>query len=92
MTRMDTDFWLGHCQHFSVYAGRERVGRVEDVVYRSRLDRPDVLLVRRRGLSHRLLPVPVDAVECIDLCRDRVVIGDGVTPPARRKQTPAARA
>jgi hypothetical protein len=42
---VDEDYWLGHCDGFRVDGPGGRLGVVQHVVYRSRVDRPDVLAV-----------------------------------------------
>jgi hypothetical protein len=51
----DTDYWLCRCEGFAVEAPQGRLGIVEEVRFRSRLDRPDELLVRG-GLFGALSP------------------------------------
>jgi hypothetical protein len=62
MPPLDTDYWLGHCQGFRVDSPEGRVGRVDDVLFRSRLERPDALLVRSGVLGTQLVSVSVDEV------------------------------
>ena len=65
-------YWLAHCQGFRVSDGGARVGVVEHVAYRSRVDRPDAPLVTRGFLRLRRLEIPVELVGEIDP-RDRTV-------------------
>lgn len=60
---LNDDYWLDHCHGFRVDSPAERVGLVEDVLFRARLERPDTLLVRRGRLDRRLIAVPVADVE-----------------------------
>jgi hypothetical protein len=59
----DHDYWLCRCRGFRVDSPAGCIGRVEDVRFGSRLDRPDLLLVRSGLLAKRLLSVPVSEVE-----------------------------
>jgi hypothetical protein len=63
MAAMDIDYWLGHCQGFRVDSPEGRIGQVEDVLFRTQLQRPDTLLVRSGLLGTRLVAVPADEVE-----------------------------
>jgi len=56
---VDGAYWLCRCEGFRVKAPEGRVGFVDGVRFRTRLDRPDVLPVRVGRLRHRLLSVSV---------------------------------
>jgi hypothetical protein len=62
MSPLDTDYWLGHCQGFRVDAPEGHVGRVDDVLFGSQLERPDALLVRSGVLGNHLVSAPVGEV------------------------------
>jgi hypothetical protein len=60
----EPDYWLRRCEGFTVCSPPQRhVGLVEEVRYRSRIDRPDVLVVRTSPFRRRLVIVPVEEVE-----------------------------
>lgn len=64
--REDRSYWLNRCHGFSVHLRGDRIGVVEDVLYASRADVPDQILVRTGHLLHGLLELPVEQVERID--------------------------
>jgi hypothetical protein len=68
----DRSYRLSHCAGFAVFDPGGRIGVVSDLVFRSRSDRPDVLLVRRRFRLRRTLGIPVEQVVDVDLERRRV--------------------
>lgn len=57
------EYWLGHCEGFTVEGAGGRVGFVEDVLRRRADAAPAALVVRGGLLGRRLAVVPVDAVE-----------------------------
>jgi uncharacterized protein YrrD len=63
MPALDTDYWLGHCQGFRVDSPGKRIGRVEDVLFKTRVERPDTLLIRAGILRTHLVAVPVEEVK-----------------------------
>ena len=75
----DRDYWLAHCDHFTVYAGERIVGAVEGMRFRSRIDRPDLLEVRCGHLGRRLLLVPVDDVAFVEP-QERMVVLQAARP------------
>jgi hypothetical protein len=66
VTPRGTDYWLGHCQGFRVEPGDCAAGVVDHVIYRSRVERPDLLVVRTGFLGRQRRRVPVEAVELVD--------------------------
>src|SRR5947207_2108631 len=74
-TYRDRDYWLCRCQGFDAYRGGRRPGKVAEVRFRSRHDRPDALVVRGR-LSRAPRVVRVEEVESIEPDRQRVVLRD----------------
>jgi hypothetical protein len=89
----DTDYWLCRCEGFRVDTATGRVGVVAGVRFRSRLDRPDELLIRGGVLGRRTLVVPVSDVETIVPQQQRLVLSRvpkqanlGIVRGARRKQ------
>src|SRR5712691_5655915 len=68
------DYWLCRCQGFRVDSPEGRVGFVEEVRYRSRVDRPDALAVRAGRVGRHLLIVPVDEVADIAPREERIVL------------------
>ena len=69
----DRSYWLAHCDDFTVLAGESLLGVVEGARFQSRIDRPDLLEVRRGHLARRTLLVPVEDVAVIDH-RSKVVV------------------
>jgi hypothetical protein len=67
-------YWLCRCQGFRVDSPEGRVGFVEEVRFRSRVDRPDALAVRAGLLGRHLLIVPVDEVADIAPREERIVL------------------
>ena len=89
----DTDYWLCRCEGFRVDTATGRVGVVAGVRFRSRLDRPDELLIRGGVLGRRTLVVPVSDVETILPQQQRLVLSRvpkqadlGIVRGARGKQ------
>jgi hypothetical protein len=70
----DDDYWLCRCQGFGVDSPTGRVGRVEEVRFGSRLDRPDLLLVRTVLLGKRSLSVPVSEVKQVVPLEERLIL------------------
>ena len=68
----DFDYRLCRCEGFRVDSPGGRVGIVEEVHFRSRIDRPDVLVVRTR-LDGRLL-IRAEDVSEVSLRDERVVL------------------
>ncbi len=87
----ERDYELHRCQGFEVYAGQERLGVVEGILYGSRSDRPDVLEVRtgRYGRRHPLF-VPVEDVEAIEPDEAAVIVREALRSPASRSRLAAA--
>ena len=69
----DLDYRLCRCEGFRVDSPGGRVGVVQEVHFRSRVDRPDVLAVRT-GLLAPLLLIPVEEVAEVSLGDERVVL------------------
>jgi hypothetical protein len=87
----ERDYELNRCQGFEVYAGQERLGIVEEILYRSRSDRPDVLEVRtgRYGRRHPRF-VPVEDVEAIEPDEAAVIVREALRSSASRGRLAAA--
>lgn len=77
------DYWLGHCEGFRVDSTEGRVGLVEEVVYGARRDRPDAFIVRAGILGHRLVLVPIEAVEGVLPRKERLVLCASWRPSER---------
>ncbi len=71
---VDRSYWLCRCEGFAVMDGERCVGHVEDVLFESRLDRPDVLVVRGGGLHRTRLRVAVEDVGSVLPGERRVVL------------------
>jgi len=70
----DRDYWLSHCEQFTVYAGECLLGVVEGIRFQSRIDRPDLLEVRSGRLGRQLLLIPVDHVEVVEPEEEVIVL------------------
>jgi hypothetical protein len=81
----DGNYWLGHCVGFRVECQDKRVGVVENVRFESRIDRPDELIVRCRGLLGRELVIEVDEVAVIVPSEMRLRIKHRPQPAAQGK-------
>jgi hypothetical protein len=83
------DYWLKESAGFAVEVDGRRLGLVEDVVYDSRIDRPDAVLVRVGLLRRRLALVPVDSVLAL-VPREQVVVvrGEAIEPPLASASVP----
>jgi hypothetical protein len=77
----DRSYWLCRCEGFRVAAGARRIGVVDGVLFGSRLDRPDVLVVRRGRLRRHRFAVPVDGVQDIIPAEGAVQVSDEWAPP-----------
>lgn len=87
----ERDYELHRCQGFEVYAGQERLGVVEGILYGSRSDRPDVLEVRTGRYGHRHpLFVPVEDVEAIEHDEAAVIVREVLRSSASRGRLAAA--
>jgi hypothetical protein len=69
----DRDYWLMRCEGFSVKVDGRTAGSVEELRFASRLDRPDLLVVRGRPPSRRRVLVSAADVEEIDPRQRRIV-------------------
>ena len=78
---LDRSYWLCRCAGFAVEDGERRVGHVQDVLFESRLDRPDVLIVRTGGLHRTRLHIHVDDVATVVPGERRVVLARAVPAP-----------
>jgi hypothetical protein len=75
-TRIDRDYWVGHCEGFQVRSGRRRLGFVQEV-----LDGGQTLAVRGGFLGRRVVLVPIDRVLAIVPRELRLWI---IAPPTAR--------
>jgi hypothetical protein len=75
------DYWLCRCQEFRVEAANRCVGRVAELRYRSRVDRPDALAIRAGRFGRRLLVVPVGEIVDIDPAGRRISLR--AAPPVK---------
>lgn len=80
----DENYWLGHCEGFWVDRPDGRLGVVEHVVYRSRVDRPDAVAVRRGLWRSQTVTVPVADVVEVRPSQSRLVVRSGPVPAPRR--------
>lgn len=67
-------YWLGQCEGFRVDSPEGRFGLVEAVMFRTRPDDPDALIVRAGVLGRRLVIVPIEDVADIAPRRERVLL------------------
>lgn len=72
----DDDYWLSQAAGFVVESAAGRIGVVEGVRFLSRIDRPDVLVIRAGRFGRRRLDVPIDAVEEIRPREKRIRLRD----------------
>jgi hypothetical protein len=87
----ERDYELHRCQGFEVYAGQERLGVVEGILYGSRSDRPDLLEVRTGRFSRsNPLFVPVEDVEAIEPEEAAVIVREALRSSASRSRLAAA--
>jgi hypothetical protein len=70
----DEDYWLSHCEGFEVRALERRVGIVREVHFRTRLDRPDELVVSGGVFGNRERVVPVGEVVEIVPREERIIV------------------
>jgi hypothetical protein len=77
---VDWAYWLCRCEGFRVEAPEGCVGLVDGVRFRTRLDRPDVLLVRVGRLRHRLLSVSVAEIAELLPAEGRIILRGPVGP------------
>jgi hypothetical protein len=61
----DRNYWLAHCDGFTVYTGNNPLGAVDGIRFQSRIDRPDLLEVRCGRFGRQVLLVPVEQVEFV---------------------------
>ena len=87
----ERDYELHRCQGFEVYAGQERLGVVEGILYESRSDRPDMLEVRTGRFSRSdPLFVSVEEVEAIEHDDAAVIVREALRSSASRSRLAAA--
>jgi len=67
-------YWLGQCEGFRVDSPEGRYGLVEAVMFRSRPDEIDALIVRAGVLGRRLVIVPIEDVGDVLPRKERVVL------------------
>ena len=82
----DRDFWLAHCEEFAVYTEEGPLGVVEGIRFRSRIDRPDLLEVRRGRIGRGTLLVPVEHVDLVDPKERLVVLHASWPVPGPRRR------
>lgn len=70
----DLDYWLGHCEGFLVDSPDGRVRIVEEVVFSSRLDRPEALSVRSTHGVSRCFVVLVDEIGAMLPSAEQIVL------------------
>jgi hypothetical protein len=70
----DRSYWLGRCEGFRVESSDGRVGVVAEVLFSSRIDRPDALVLRAGLFGRRTLVVPVDEIAEISPREKRVTL------------------
>jgi hypothetical protein len=72
-TAVDTDYWLAHCEGYTVESSQGRVGLVEEV-RRTQDGRADNLAVLAGMLGRRRLIVPVSEVALIAPRTERITV------------------
>lgn len=83
--KTDRDYWLANCHGFSVTAAGRRLGIVEDILFLSRIDCPDSLVLRSGSIRLQRTLVPVTTVEQIRP-RSRQIVLAATASPTRQKQ------
>jgi hypothetical protein len=73
----DNDYWLCRCEGFHVDRSTERLGVVTEVRFRSRLDRPDELVVRGGMLGNRVQVIPVQEIAEVLPREERITLKPG---------------
>jgi CelD/BcsL family acetyltransferase involved in cellulose biosynthesis len=71
---LDRAYWLSNCEGFRVDSPQGRFGLVEAVMFRSRPNEPDALIVRSGLLARRLVLVPLEDVAEVLPRRQRIVL------------------
>lgn len=71
---LERGYSLCRCEGFWVDTPTGRIGLVEGLRFRSRIDQPDLLEVRAGLLRRRLLLIPSDQVEDIFVAEERLVL------------------
>ena len=67
-------YWLGQSEGFRVDSPEGRFGLVEAVMFRTRPDEPDALIVRVGVLGRKLIIVPIEDVADVTPRRERIVL------------------
>jgi hypothetical protein len=67
-------YWLARCEGFRVDSADGRFGLVEAVMFRTRPDEADALVVRAGVLGRRLVIVPIDDIGEVVPRRKRLVL------------------
>lgn len=67
-------YWLCRSEGFRVDSPEGRFGLVEAVMFRTRPDRPDALIVRAGVLGRRLVIVPIEEVADVLPRKERIVL------------------
>jgi len=70
------DYWLMRCKGFAVEYPDARLGVVAETHFRSRLDRPDELVIRSGLLGQRTTVVPTSEVAQILPAEGRIMLQD----------------
>jgi hypothetical protein len=73
---LERSYSLCRCEGFWVDSPTGRIGLVEGLRFRSRIDQPDLLEVRAGLLGRRQLLIPSDHVEDIIVAEERLVLRD----------------
>jgi len=70
----ERDYWLNGCVGFAVEAEGRINGRVALLKYRSRADRPDVLVIQQSPLVGHRFSLRAEDVRAVDPWRERVYV------------------
>lgn len=70
----DHSYWLCRCQSFRVDSPAGRIGRVVEIRFGSRLDRPDALVIQSGLLGQQRLTVPVTEVDQVVPAQQRLLL------------------
>ncbi len=77
---LERDYWLCRCEGFAVESASGRIGVVEGLRFRSRIDQPDELEVRGGLFGRDLMLIPVEDVDQVRPREQSVTLRAGAPP------------
>jgi hypothetical protein len=87
----DRDYWLCRCEGFEVRTPEGRLRAIREVRYRSRLDRPDELVLRGGFFPRREEVVSISEVEEVAPDEQRILLRARGEPARHRFPRPRLR-